>query len=188
MLCRPHNQPTVGQDISAMVCWMAEAPLRPGAKLAIKHTTRWVRALVRELHYRLDVNTLHRDHDAERAGAERHRPDRAAHDRAAVLRRVPARTAPTGSFILVDEQTNATVGRGDDPAPERVSEPGDRAESERDEGVTAVSVISTNGGTIWFTGLSGAGKSTVSAKVHDACSTSAACAPSPSTATTCARG
>src|SRR3546814_17189928 len=65
MIARVRNQPHVGQDIEAMVCWMGEAStLAPGSKLAIKHTTRWARALVKDLQYRLDVNTLHRDHDA----------------------------------------------------------------------------------------------------------------------------
>ena len=51
-----------------MVCWMTDQPLQPKAKLALKHTTRSVRALVKELQYRLDVNTLHRDEAADRLG------------------------------------------------------------------------------------------------------------------------
>ena len=46
-ICRPHNQPTVGQDIDAMVCWMTDRPLAEGDFVALKHTTRWVRAVVR---------------------------------------------------------------------------------------------------------------------------------------------
>jgi bifunctional enzyme CysN/CysC len=111
MLCRPHNQPTVSQDLSAMVCWMTETPLRAGSKLAIKHTTRWSRVLVRDLQYRLDVNTLHRDREAE---------ELTLND----IGRVDLRTQvplffdeyrvnrATGSFILVDEGTNATVAAG----------------------------------------------------------------------------
>ncbi len=111
MLCRPRNQPNVGQDVSAMVCWMAETPLRAGAKFAIKHTTRWGRALVKDLQYRLDVNTLHRDQDS----AELRLND---------IGRINIRTTVplffdeyrsnrgTGSFILVDESSNATVGAG----------------------------------------------------------------------------
>ncbi|MGH9170399.1 MAG: sulfate adenylyltransferase subunit CysN [Acidimicrobiales bacterium] len=111
MLCRPHNQPRVGQDLSAMVCWMAESPLKAGAKLTIKHTTRWARALVKDLQYRLDVNTLHRDQEA----AELVLND---------IGRINIRTTvplfydeyrsnrSTGSFILVDESTNNTVGAG----------------------------------------------------------------------------
>ena len=44
-----------------MVCWFSEQPLRPGGTYVVKHTTRTAKALVQELHYRLDVNTLHRD-------------------------------------------------------------------------------------------------------------------------------
>ncbi|MQA93430.1 MAG: sulfate adenylyltransferase subunit CysN [Streptosporangiales bacterium] len=112
MLCRPNNQPHVTQDIEAMVCWMSdERALTPRAKLAIKHTTRSARAMVRDLHYRLDVNTLHRDEGADRLGLNE-------------IGRVSLRvTHPlfadeykrnrfTGGFILVDESTNATVGAG----------------------------------------------------------------------------
>ena len=111
MLCRPHNQPSIGQDLSAMVCWMAEAPLRPGAKLWLKHTTRWVRALVKDLQYRLDVNTLHRDLAAgELALNEIGRIDLRTtlplfFDEYRLNRR-------TGSFVLVDDATNATVAAG----------------------------------------------------------------------------
>ena len=111
MICRPHNQPTVAQDIDAMVCWMAEAPLRPGSKLALKHTTRSVRTLVKDLQYRLDVNSLHRDETA---------PVLQLNDIGRVRLRTTAplladeyrRNRSTGGFILVDEVTNATVGAG----------------------------------------------------------------------------
>jgi len=111
MLCRPNNRPNVGQDVSAMVCWMAEGPLREGSTFAIKHTTRWARARVRSLQYRLDVNALHRD-------------SRASELELNDIGRVHLRTtAPlyydeyrdnkaTGSFVLVDERTNATVAAG----------------------------------------------------------------------------
>jgi bifunctional enzyme CysN/CysC len=112
MICRPHNRPTVAQDIEAMVCWMSvERPLTPRTKLIIKHTTRTARALVRDLHYRLDVNTLHRDEDAMALSLNE-------------IGRVGLRvTQPlfvddynrnrlTGGFVLIDEATNATVAAG----------------------------------------------------------------------------
>ena len=68
LICRPHNQPRVTQDIEAMICWMAESELRKGQKLAIKHTSRWARALVKDLQYRVDVNSLHRDDKARVLG------------------------------------------------------------------------------------------------------------------------
>jgi bifunctional enzyme CysN/CysC len=112
MLCRPHNMPTVAQDIDAMVCWMDEtASLAKGRKYAIKHTTRWARAMVRELDYRIDVNTLHREEGA---------PELALNEIGRVQLRVtqPMFIDPyqdnrqTGSFILVDEGTNRTVAAG----------------------------------------------------------------------------
>ena len=111
MICRPHNQPAVSQDVEAMVCWMADEPMRPGAKYAIKHTTRSARALVKELRYRLDINSLHRDETAT---------DLALNEIGRLQLRVtaPLFTDPyrvnrtTGSFILIDEGTNATVGAG----------------------------------------------------------------------------
>jgi bifunctional enzyme CysN/CysC len=112
MICRPHNQPTIGQDVDAMLCWMTELhDLRPGAKYHIKHTTRAVRALIKDLHYRLDVNTLHRDHEAQSLSLNE-------------IGRVSLRTTQplfyddyrrnrdTGSFILIDEATNNTVAAG----------------------------------------------------------------------------
>jgi bifunctional enzyme CysN/CysC len=112
MLCRPHNAPAVAQDIEAMICWMDEtAPLRVGAKYAIKHTTRTARTVVRGLQYRLDVNTLHRDETA---------PELALNEIGRVKLRttVPLladqyrRNRTTGGFILIDEGTNRTVGAG----------------------------------------------------------------------------
>ncbi|HUZ20930.1 MAG TPA: GTP-binding protein [Acidimicrobiales bacterium] len=111
MICRARNQPTIGQDLSAMVCWMSDATLSVGSKLALKHTTRWVRALVRDLHYRLDVNTLRRDRSVAGLGLN---------DIGRIDLRTTAplfyddyrRDRTTGSFILVDEVTNATVGAG----------------------------------------------------------------------------
>ncbi len=111
MICRPNNQPTLTQDIDAMVAWMGEEPLRPGQKLALKHTTRSTRALVKSVQYELDVNTLHRD-------------DSTAELRLNAIGRVQLRTTTplladeyrrnreTGGFVLIDEHTNNTVGAG----------------------------------------------------------------------------
>ncbi|HEV3451312.1 MAG TPA: GTP-binding protein [Acidimicrobiia bacterium] len=111
LLCRPHNAPTVSQDIDAMVCWFTERPLREGAVFGIKHTTRAARARVQHLQYRLDVNTLHRDE---------HHQALAMNDVGRVSLRctVPLfvdeyrRNRVTGSFILIDEATFETVGAG----------------------------------------------------------------------------
>jgi bifunctional enzyme CysN/CysC len=111
MICRPHNQPAVSQDVEAMVCWMADEPMRPGAKYAIKHTTRNARALVKDLRYRLDINSLHRDETA--TGLALNEIGRLQLRATAPLFTDPYRVnRTTGSFILIDEGTNATVGGG----------------------------------------------------------------------------
>jgi bifunctional enzyme CysN/CysC len=112
MICRVHNRPDVGQDVDAMVCWFSDrGKLTTGAKYAVKHTSNWARALVKDLHYRLDVNTLHRDEAADSLALNE-------------IGRVTLRTTKpllfdeyrrnreTGSLILVDEATNDTVGAG----------------------------------------------------------------------------
>jgi bifunctional enzyme CysN/CysC len=110
MLCRPRNQPLAIQDIEAMVCWMSDVrPLASQSRLIVKHTTRTVKAIVRELHYRLDINTLHRDASATQL---------ALNEIGRVTMRLTqpvfcdpySRNRMTGGLILIDESTNATVG------------------------------------------------------------------------------
>ena len=112
MICRPNNQPTVAQDLDAMICWMDEsAPMRLGGKYSIKHTTRTARTIVKALQYRLDVNTLHRDEEANQLTLNEI-------GRVRLRTTVPlmaddySRNRNTGGFVLVDEATNRTVAAG----------------------------------------------------------------------------
>jgi len=112
MIARPHNQPQVTQDIEAMVTWLTSArQLRAGDMLGIKHTTRSARAMVRDLQYRLDVNSLHRD---EQAGALSLNEIGRVNLRTTVplLADGYRRNRTTGSFLLIDEASGATVGGG----------------------------------------------------------------------------
>jgi bifunctional enzyme CysN/CysC len=112
MICRPHNQPSATQDVEVMVCWMSESrKLSPRDRLIVKHTTRTVKAIVRDLHYRLDVNTLHRHEGVS---------DLSLNEIGRVTLRLThplfcdpyTRNRQTGGIILVDEATGATVGAG----------------------------------------------------------------------------
>jgi bifunctional enzyme CysN/CysC len=112
MICRPHNRPTIGQDIDAMLCWFGDrVQLQPGAKYAMKHTSRWGRALVKDIQYRLDVNSLHRDEQANSLTLNEI-------GRVTMRTTVPLffddyrRNRNTGSFILVDEASNDTLAAG----------------------------------------------------------------------------
>ncbi len=112
MICRVNNQPAVTQDLEAMVCWMSDTTrLTEGSKLAIKHTTKWARALVKDLRYRLDINTLHRDEDATALSLNEIGRVRLRVTQPLFADDYQANRA-TGSFILVDEATNVTVGAG----------------------------------------------------------------------------
>jgi bifunctional enzyme CysN/CysC len=110
MICRPNNRPAAAQDIEAMVCWMAsDTRLARRSRLIVKHTSRTVKAIVTDLHYRIDVNTLHRDEAATALGL-----NEVGRVRLRLTQPVfcdpYARNRTTGGLILIDESTNATVG------------------------------------------------------------------------------
>jgi bifunctional enzyme CysN/CysC len=111
MICRSQNRPVETKDIDAMVCWMAERPLSGACRYRIKHTSRTALAKVDEVVYRIDVNTLHRDEEAEalqlnEIGRLRLRLS------SPLFVDEYRRNRMTGSFILIDESTNDTVGAG----------------------------------------------------------------------------
>jgi sulfate adenylyltransferase large subunit len=110
MLVEPDDPPVAARELEAMVCWMGEAPLRPGARLVIKHTTRTTRARVEELDYRVDVNALEHQPAGELAlneiGRVRIRTG------SPLIVDPYSRNRTTGSFILIDEASNDTVAAG----------------------------------------------------------------------------
>ncbi|MBV6762037.1 adenylyl-sulfate kinase [Rhodococcus opacus] len=161
VLCRPNNRPLVGQELDAMVCWFSEqSALTPDARYTLLHTTRATRASIARLDYRLDVNTLHRDESAQSLSLNE-------------IGRVQLRTSQplmfdpyrrnhvTGSFILVDESTHNTVAAGmiTGPTLSRSKVVWHAAAVSRDE-------RATRGRTVWLTGLSASGKSTVAVELE----------------------
>ena len=111
MLVRENNQPRIEQDMDLMVCWLNEKKLVAGGKYAIKHTTQDARCVVKEVLYKININTLHRIEDDKeiklndvgRISIRTTNP--LFHDSYRKNRR-------TGSIILIDEATNETVGAG----------------------------------------------------------------------------
>ncbi len=179
LICRPQNQPTMNRRFDARICWFDDTSrLRTDIPYQLKHTTRWVAAEVERLHYRLDVDTLHADRTAETLEVNE-------------IGRVSIQTASplffdtyrlnrtTGSFILVDPGTDLTVaagmiiGAGGDDAvvTETAETPLPVAENitfhpsklSRDERWGA---LEAKGATIWMTGLSGSGKSTIATAIE----------------------
>jgi sulfate adenylyltransferase large subunit len=110
MIVEAEDQPTTARELDAMVCWMSDQPLRPGSRYAIKQTTRNARAVVDQLEHRVDVNTFGHEQTGQLELNEIGR----VHLRCSAPLMVDpySRNRTTGSFILVDEVTNDTVGAG----------------------------------------------------------------------------
>ncbi len=111
MLVRENNKPTVEQDIDIMICWMNEKKMIPRGKYTIRHTSQTARCIIKEVKYKMDINTLHRNEADREIGLND-------------IGRITIRTTKplffdsyrrnrnTGSIILVDEATNETVAAG----------------------------------------------------------------------------
>jgi sulfate adenylyltransferase large subunit len=110
MVVEAEDQPIVAREVEAMVCWMSDQPLAPRSRYTIKHTTRSARAIVEALEHRIDINT--QEHvPATQLGLNE--IGRVKLRTSAPLIVDPyARNRTTGSFILIDESTNDTVGAG----------------------------------------------------------------------------
>jgi bifunctional enzyme CysN/CysC len=169
VLCRPNNRPTNAHDIEALVCWMDErAALKVGRSYLLKHSTRTVRATMESLQYRLDVNGLRRDDTA--TSLELNEIGRVSfHTTEPLLVDDYGNNRTTGSFIVIDPQTNATAGAGvirviatTHASPNVVRHRGRLTRHDR------FAALDAQGATVLFTGLSGAGKSTIAAGVEEA--------------------
>jgi bifunctional enzyme CysN/CysC len=165
MLCHPANMPRATRTAEAMVVWMQETPLRPGVTYVIKHTTQSVRGAVARLHYRVDPDSLRRAdvpqlglNDIGRVTLETFKPlfwDPYEHNRA------------TGAFIFIDPLTNATAGVGmlvDRIVQREESAPASRNITRETSLVTPdqrEALLRQKPATLWMTGLSGSGKSSI---------------------------
>ncbi len=111
MLVRVNNTPEVTQDLDVMICWFSERPLQLNGKYTIMHTTQEARCVVKELRYKLNINSLHRDLEDRTISMN---------DIARIVLRTTKplfvdkyhRNRITGSIILIDEATHNTVGAG----------------------------------------------------------------------------
>ena len=111
MIVRENNVPEIGQDIEVLVTWMSTRPIQSRTKVVIKHTTNETIGMVKELKYKIDINTLHRLENIDKVEMND-------------IARLSIRTAKplfydaykrnrqTGSIIIIDEQTNETIGAG----------------------------------------------------------------------------
>lgn len=171
MIVRKNNLPQVANQLECILCWMNEEPLNPQSSYIVQHTTRRVRAFINELNYRVDVDTLHRE-DADTLHLNEI-------GRVKITTTQPVFFDPyqlnrgTGNFILIDPATNVTVAAGmirrrARTLDEVVSQEPSRQKSSNvvweSSQITRQMRELQNGheaAVLWFTGLSGSGKSTV---------------------------
>lgn len=111
MIIKPDNQPEIGQNIDLMICWLNNKPLKLNGKYSLRHTTKDVRCIIKDVKYKVDINTLHRVEGDKELGLND-------------IGRIQIRTTQplfydaykrnraTGSLVLIDEFTNNTVGAG----------------------------------------------------------------------------
>jgi bifunctional enzyme CysN/CysC len=179
-IARAQNQPTVASSFEALLCWMSEQPLSPSRRYLVKHTTRTASVSGVEMRYRIDLEQLHRDetattlelNDLGRVRMELSSP---------LVFDSYRRNKVTGSLIVIDEATNETVAAGtildtetetketSSPAVEARSTQSPNVRWQRSELTRKARWESLGhaGATIWFTGLPGAGKSTIAGAVEE---------------------
>jgi bifunctional enzyme CysN/CysC len=178
MIVRQRNLPQKSNQVDATICWMSETPLNPQGTYWVQHTTRQVKAFISELNYKIDVDTMHREetetlqlNEIGRVQVTTTQP--LFYDRYQLNR-------STGSFILIDPNTNTTVAAGMIRSKSRqisdLVEPEPEAKRKKSSdvvweqiGITRAMREQQNGhqaAVLWFTGLSGSGKSTVARKLE----------------------
>ncbi|MEU6561923.1 adenylyl-sulfate kinase [Nocardia nova] len=175
MLARPGNRPHIATEVDAMVCWFSEdTALRPDGRYTLRTAAQTTRVQVHDLGYRLDVNTLHRVTDADglalndigRLTLRSQRP---------LMVDSYRDNRRTGSFILIDDATDQTVAAGmilaRDTGPEAAPDASAAPAVVREDVVWHGSSVGRGqrphaGATVWLTGLSGSGKSTIAVELE----------------------
>lgn len=176
MIVRKNNLPQVNSQLECILCWMNEEPLNPQGSYILQHTSRRVRAFINELNYRVDVDTLHREE------AETLRLNEIGRVKITTTQPIffdPYRlNRTTGNFILIDPVTNNTVAAG---MIRRRSRNLDEVVTQEPNRQTSTNVVWENSqitrqmrerqnghqsAVLWFTGLSGSGKSTVARQLE----------------------
>jgi bifunctional enzyme CysN/CysC len=173
-IVRTQNQPSVSSSFECLLCWMSEHELSPRRRYLVKHTTRTAMVGGVDVRYRIDVESLRREEDVGTLKLN---------DLARVHMRLSSplvfdsyrRNRVTGSLIVIDEATNETVAAGvilDTEVEEDTEVKSERSPNVRWQGTRMTrerrwSTLGHGGATLWFTGLPGAGKSTVAAAVEE---------------------
>ena len=180
MIVRTNNLPQKSNRVDATLCWMSEEPMKPRGQYWVQHTTRLVSGFISELNYKIDVDTMHRE-EAETLKLNEIGRIQLTTTQPLYYDRYQLNRA-TGNFILIDPATNSTVAAGMirsksrnveqlregevDTAPSR---PKSSNVVWEQQGISLAQREERNGhkaAVLWFTGLSGSGKSTIAKKLE----------------------
>jgi bifunctional enzyme CysN/CysC len=177
-IARAHNQPAVASSFECVLCWMSEQPLHPGRRYLVKHTSRTVPISALDVRYRIEIEDLHRDsaattlelNDLGRVRLELSAP---------LVFDSYRRNRVTGSLIVIDEASNETVAGGvildteaeveeaASPQTKSARSPNVKWQGSRVTRRRRWEALGHAGATLWFTGLPGAGKSTIATAVEE---------------------
>ncbi len=178
MLVPVNNVPHIGNEFEAMVVWMHEGAAKSGKSYLVKHTTAMVPGVLTDIRYKVDVNTMKRDKNQETESVSELQLNEIGRCHLTLHRPIAfdpyERNRSTGAFIIVDRLSNVTVGAG--MIVDRiVSKPGHKKGPVSQNIVKSESLVSDEdrqkllgqkGATIWLTGLSGSGKSTIAKELE----------------------
>jgi bifunctional enzyme CysN/CysC len=174
MLVRSGNQAQVTQEFEAMVCWMNESGMRPGTRYLLRHTSREVQAVVKNIHYRLNMDTLHREDTND---FELNDIGKVTVRTASPIFADPYRdNRSSGSFILIDPATKITVAAGmirtitDHQKQDSEIRGGNSGNVEWEAGLVSREDREKNfghqGAVVWITGLTASGKSSIAKQLE----------------------
>jgi len=156
MIVRKKNVPELANELEAIVCWFSEKAMQLNKRYLIKHTSNFTSVFIENIKYIIDVNTLEREFTNELRLNEIGRLS--IKTSKSLIFDAYSKNRNTGSFIIIDEFTNNTVGAG------IIISKGKNLEVEN---YSQNLKKSENGIVLWFTGLSGSGKSTISDKLFE---------------------
>jgi bifunctional enzyme CysN/CysC len=180
MLVPVNNMPHIGSEFEAMVVWMHEDAARSGKSYLVKHSCSMIPGVLSDIRYKIDVNTMQRDKGEDQGSEPIDSLDLNEIGRCHITLHRPIafdaydRNRATGSFIIVDRVSNVTVGAG--MIVDRIVSRSDHERAPVSQNIfRTTSLISSDdrknllgqkGATIWLTGLSASGKSTIAVQLE----------------------
>ena len=111
MIVKEGNMPTQEQEFDVMMCWLNNSNLVPGGKYTLQHTSKEALCMIKQVHYKVDINTLQRDEESKEVKMNDIFKVR-IRTNSPIFFDSYRKNRVTGSLVLIDQGTNATVAAG----------------------------------------------------------------------------